>query len=100
MEALGSTIIGWDLEWRNSGSTLEEDGKSVIAKVEELDQTNKTVMEKKIVILMHNFAFEEAQNKVRLFKFIEGLKRRGYKFETVATLAVTEKPDDYVYEEY
>ena len=57
-------------------------------------------MEKKIVILMHNFAFEEAQNKVRLFKFIEGLKRRGYKFETVATLAVTEKPDDYVYEEY
>ncbi|MEO5346992.1 MAG: polysaccharide deacetylase family protein [Magnetococcus sp. YQC-9] len=78
----GFVIYGWDVEWGRPGrqNPLESvDG--LLSRIRQRLDNGKTVQPDRIVILMHDFHFNNAAAIEALGKLIQRLKAGGYRFK-------------------
>jgi peptidoglycan/xylan/chitin deacetylase (PgdA/CDA1 family) len=86
LDAQGYKIIGWDLEWRQQGSTKapEQSVDEMIKLINQKFDDENTYQPNAIVILSHDRLFEKKQYADSLTRFLDLLKQdKRYVFETL-----------------
>lgn len=84
----GFHLFGWDYQWEynpNSGEVYNSPEK-MVNNIESIHRRGRTKQKGKFVLLMHDFSFRDKfDGKETLRGLIQGLKAKGWSFETLKT---------------
>lgn len=77
-------IYGWDIEWHMKKGNPANGFQKVVNQIDYSLKNHNTKSTNKCVILMHDRMFYSKKNRGQLINFINLLKIKGYKFETLS----------------
>ena len=81
----GYFIYGWDIEWGFSHKTQKPlfGGAEMARRVETLYRSGKMAQKGKVVLLAHDYMWRTPSSARQLRLFVQIMKERGWRFETV-----------------